>query len=323
MKRILSGAVSSLAMVLTLSLLTMPVSALADDGKSHSMNSDHSQHSSKKMDMGSDHSQHSSKKMGNEAMGAKSSEMSGHEGHMAPDPKNPQISVTEKAGAVIPLDLVFKDEQGQPVSLGQLVDRPTIILPIYHSCPGACGLMMSSLSMVIKDLKSHEWGDYRAIAVSFDTDDTPEISAAAKRTYLNLLSKDYPEEHWRFLTGNQMAINHLLMSTGYKVEKVRKNLFNHPNAMIIVSGEGKIIRYMYGTRFLPFDVGMALMEAEKGRPGVSIKKILTYCFEYDPDERRYTFRFIRIFGTLIPILLFGFYFFFLRKGNKPDHRQTS
>jgi len=55
-------------------------------------------------------------------------------------------------------------------------------------------------------------------------------------------------------------------------------MFVHPNVMLVLSPAGKIIRYFYGVYFLPFDIGMALTEASKGTPQLSIRQVLTYCF---------------------------------------------
>jgi protein SCO1/2 len=87
--------------------------------------------------------------------------------------------------------------------------------------------------------------------------------------------------------------------------------------MVVLAEDGKIIRYLYGPGFLPFDLGMALTEARKGEPGVSIKRrVLSFCFDYDPENKTYVFRMFRITGTVILVLLAGFLVFLLRPGKK-------
>ena len=182
---------------------------------------------------------------------------------------------------------------------------------------------MSSLAMTIRRLTSHEDDEYKAITISFDAEDSTDMAIQSKKTYLNLLDKNYPKEHWRFLTGDQATIDRLLDSIGANVIKINKHLFRHPNVLIVLADDGKIIRYIYGPNFLPFDVGMALTEAERGIPAISVKKVLSYCFAYDPKENTYVFQFFRVFGVAIPLLLFMFYFFFLRKGNQKQNRINS
>jgi len=57
---------------------------------------------------------------------------------------------------------------------------------------------------------------------------------------------------------------------------------------------------------------MALSEADKGTPGISIKRgVLSFCFDYDPKNKTYVFKLFRITGTAILILLLGFIIFLL------------
>jgi protein SCO1/2 len=84
----------------------------------------------------------------------------------------------------------------------------------------------------------------------------------------------------------------------------------------VLAGDGKIIRYLYGTEFLPFDIGMAVSEALQGTPGVSIKKFLSYCFEYDPEKNSYTFKLIKVFGIVTLTFVAGFLFFLIKKDKR-------
>lgn len=226
------------------------------------------------------------------------------------------VAVTEKIGSSVPLDIELRDTSGTPVFLRDIIDRPTVLLPVYYNCPGVCGLLMSSLAMAIRRMSGVSWDEYRVITFSFDAEDTPEMARNAKASYLNLLGDDYPAENWRFLVTDQSNIDRLLDATGYHVIKQKQHLFAHPNVLMVLSDEGVIVRYIYGPRFLPFDVGMAISEAASGKLGVSVKKVLSYCFSYDTEEKRYVFQYIRVFGLLIPLLLLLFYFIFLRPGNQ-------
>ncbi len=92
--------------------------------------------------------------------------------------------------------------------------------------------------------------------------------------------------------------------------------------MVVLAADGKIIRYLYGPGFLPFDLGMALTEARRGEPGVSIKRrVLSFCFDYDPENNTYVFRLFRITGTVILVMLAGFLIFLLRPEKKNRPRQ--
>jgi hypothetical protein len=65
---------------------------------------------------------------------------------------------------------------------------------------------------------------------------------------------------------------------------------------------GKIVRYLYGYKPLPFDLTMAMTEASEGRVGFSVKRALAYCFSYDPKGKRYAIDVMRISGAVVVLL---------------------
>ncbi|MGW8313556.1 MAG: SCO family protein, partial [Desulfuromonadales bacterium] len=79
-----------------------------------------------------------------------------------------KVGLDEHLGDFIPLDLVFRDEQGNPVSLAELVTRPTIIAPVYYRCPNVCHFLQGDLARVLPGLKLEAGKDYQVISISFD-----------------------------------------------------------------------------------------------------------------------------------------------------------
>jgi protein SCO1 len=73
-----------------------------------------------------------------------------------------------------------------------------------------------------------------------------------------------------------------------------------------VSPDGKIVRYLYGTRFLPFEVTMALTEAAQGKIGSTTRKVLEYCFSYDPLKKSYVFNILKVTGTVVVLFVGSF-----------------
>ncbi|VEN73544.1 cytochrome c oxidase assembly factor [Candidatus Desulfarcum epimagneticum] len=249
-------------------------------------------------------------------------EESGHlhvfQGADATEPQEVEgVGVEEKAGETAELDLVFSDERGRKILLKDFVDRPVIMALVFYHCPQACAMILSSMARVMDAMPAKAGEEYRALAVSFDDEETPEIALRSKANYLKLIEKDFPEDQWKFLTGDPESIAALTRSVGFGYKKTGKHDFIHPNLIIALAPGGKIIRYLYGTRYNPFDVSMALAEASRGTPGISIKKMLTYCFDYDPEGRRYVFKTFRIFGLATLAFLAGFFFFVLRRKKTP------
>lgn len=126
------------------------------------------------------------------------------------------ITVDEKLGSKLPLDLVFRDETGRQVRLGDLVSRPTIILPVFYSCTNVCYNLQWSLARSLPQIKSTPGVDYRVISFSFDENETPLLASKFKRIYLTAMLASFPEDGWRFLTGDAASIRRLTEAIGYR-----------------------------------------------------------------------------------------------------------
>jgi protein SCO1/2 len=232
------------------------------------------------------------------------------------EPKDVEGWVEEKTGEYIPLNLEFVDEDGKKVTLGSIIDRPTIILPIYFYCPSICSRSLSNLATALKDLSFQPGKDYRVIAFSFNDVENFKVASNAKANYLKIVGDDFPPSEWRFLTGGKENIKKVTDSLGFRFQKMNDTTFIHPSALMTVSAEGQIIRYVYGS-FLAGDIDMALYDAERKTPSLSVKRLLAFCFNYDPDANKSIFQTIKVVvvGLFIVVLSFVF-FFFKKKGQR-------
>jgi protein SCO1/2 len=211
--------------------------------------------------------------------------------------QEPDIGIIEHLGDTLPLDLTFFNEQNQQVTLRQLVDKPTILCFVYFDCPGLCSPLLNGVSEVISKVDLTLGRDYKVITISFNTSDNPEKAIEKKKNFVQKISKEN-RDYWIYLTGTQQNITSITEAVGYKYKPQGLD-FAHPSAIIVVSPAGKITRYLYGLTYLPFDVKMALIEAQKGIARPSIHKVLEYCFAYNPASKTYTLQVTRIFGSLI------------------------
>ena len=85
---------------------------------------------------------------------------------------------------------------------------------------------------------------------------------------------------------------------GFKYKKAG-NDWIHAAVITILSPQGKITRYLYGTTFLPFDVKMAIVEAQKGISRPTINRFFEFCYSYDPAGRRYVLEVTKVSATII------------------------
>lgn len=219
--------------------------------------------------------------------------------------KPESIGIEEKAGKGIPLGAIFFDESGRTVSLRELLDKPALISFAYYRCTNLCNDISGNISGIIKGIGSEPVRDFSLITISFDENDTPREAAAKKRAALKAIGSPFPEGGWRFLTGDAENIKKVTASAGFGFKRQGEG-FIHPAALVAVSPEGRIIRYMYGDRYLPAEIDMAIAEASAGRPVPAIPKALLFCYRYNPQSGAYVFSVLRLFAALTLLSAFGF-----------------
>jgi cytochrome oxidase Cu insertion factor (SCO1/SenC/PrrC family) len=134
-----------------------------------------------------------------------------------------EIGVDEHLGDRIPLDVVFVDEQGRELPIGAAITKPTLLLPVYFSCPTTCSIMLANLAQAINDVPLELGKDYGVLAVSFDEEEGPELARGAKRNFTRILKEGLPREEWRFLTGGKENILFLTDGIGFKFKSSRRN----------------------------------------------------------------------------------------------------
>lgn len=215
----------------------------------------------------------------------------------------PEIGIIEKLGEFAPLDLTFRDENGDSVILKDLIDKPTVVSLVYFNCPGICSPLLGGVVDVLDRMDLRPGDDYLALTISFDPSDTPELAREKKRNYFkSFRRRSFPEADWKWLTGDSVAIQKFTDGVGFKYRKEGRD-FIHAGALIVLSQDGKISRYLRGIEFQPFDLKMAITEASEGRVGPTISKVLLYCFSYDPAGKKYVLNVTKVVGTIFLILV--------------------
>ncbi len=226
-----------------------------------------------------------------------------------------KVGLDEKLGDHIPLDLTFRDEQGKPITLAELVNKPTIIAPVYYRCPNVCHFLQGDLARVLPGLNLKAGEDYQVVSFSFDETEQPELAKRSRDTYYAAMKNQYPEQAWHFLTGDRDTILKLTEAAGYRFQKAGHD-FLHPVVFFVVSADGMIVRYLHGTHVVPKDLTLALYEARSGQVGTTIRKMVQYCFSFDPEQKTYVFNILRVSATAILATLAIFAAFLVLGGKK-------
>jgi protein SCO1 len=225
------------------------------------------------------------------------------------------IGIEQKLGQFVPLDLIFNDENADAVSLRQLAHSPTILVLVYYHCTNVCSFLLQNVADVLNRLPAQPGKEYTVLSISFDENEKPGLALQKKEIYLKMIEKPFPREAWRFLTGDKENIHKLTDAVGFHFKREGED-FQHPVSLIILSPEGKIVRYMFGTDLLPLDLKMALIESSQGRIGPVISKALRFCFSYDPKGKKLVFNTLKVTGSVTILFAVSFIIFLLFKGRE-------
>ena len=243
----------------------------------------------------------------------------------AEDSQNPEgLELEEQIGEKIPLDLMFRDENGAEVVLEDFFAsqrNPVLIIPSYYNCPRLCPFIFQGVQKAAAETmeKGVEPGrDYTILSVSFDPREGPELARENGQKYREMFGADaeIPDSAWRFLTGDETNIRALMDAIGFNYRPDGETDFSHGAFLALIDPAGTVNRYLYGIRYEERNYRMSLVEASNGRIGGIGEQIFLYCFRYDPQEGRYTpfaWAFMRIGAALILITLVALIFFLRRE----------
>jgi len=220
-----------------------------------------------------------------------------------------QVGIKEHLGERLPLELVFHDEAGAEVKLGDYFKRgrPVAVNFVYHTCPMLCGMVLSGFTASARE---HAWTigkDYDVISISIDPKDTPQLAAGKKEHWVKTYGRDPATVAggWHFLTADALTIKRITEAVGFSYYfDAKQQQYAHAAAMYLATPEGKLARYLYGIEFPATDFRLGLSEAAEGRSGSFAEHLLLYCYQYDPNSRGYVLVAWRVmrFGALATLL---------------------
>jgi protein SCO1 len=199
------------------------------------------------------------------------------------------VGIDQHLDTQIPLSLTFTDDAGRSVKLGEYFGKKPLILNlVYYNCTMLCGEELAGLASAMKLVKFDLGKEFEVVTVSFDPRETPAIAAAKKKDFVERYGRPGAADGWHFLTGSAESINALANAVGFKYQYDPKtNQYAHATAIMILTPQGHISRYLYGVDFPPKDLRMGLVEASQKKIGNPVDQVLLYCYHYDPATGKY------------------------------------
>jgi protein SCO1/2 len=227
------------------------------------------------------------------------------------------VGIEQHLNEQIPPQLIWRDETGKTVRLGDYFGRrPMILNLVYYQCPMLCGEVLSGLESALRILKFDIGKEFDVLTISFDPRETPEMATAKKTEFLKRYKRGGAERGWHFLTGPQESIAALTKAAGFQYEFIDKTgQFAHAAAIVILTPGGRISQYYYGVEFAPKDLRLGLVQASNHKIGTLVDQVLLYCYHYDPTTGKYSAIITRILrlSAVATILVLGAMFLALNR----------
>jgi protein SCO1/2 len=204
-------------------------------------------------------------------------------------PRLENVGIEQHLDAQVPPDLIFRDDAGKTVRLGDYFGhKPLILNLVYYNCTMLCGEALAGLSSAMRLVKFDVGNEFDVITVSFDPRETPEMAAAKKKDSVRRYGRANAAAGWHFLTGQPESINALTKTVGFQYQyDAKSNQYAHATAIMVLTPQGRISRYFYGVDFPPKDLRMGLVEASQGKIGNAVDAVLLYCYHYNPETGKY------------------------------------
>jgi len=200
------------------------------------------------------------------------------------------VGIDQKLNSQVPLDLVFRDESGNAVTLEKYFgQKPVVLVLAYYDCPMLCTIVLNGVLHSVKELKYSIGREFEVVTVSFDPTEKPSLAAAKKAIYVGLYGRSNASAGWHFLTGDEPSIRQLTQAVGfrYNYDAQTKQYF-HATGIMVLTPDGHLARYFYGIQYPSGNLRLGLVEASQGKIGSPVDQVLLYCSQYDPATGKYS-----------------------------------
>lgn len=237
------------------------------------------------------------------------------------------IDIEDKNGAELPRELLFLDQDGHEVRLGDYLDgkQPVLLVLAYYQCPMLCSIVLNGVTDGVRSLPFTIGDGFRVLTVSIDPRDTLELAKAKRQTYLDSYGQGSGKKlagsrGWDFLIqrpGDLTSLKHLAATVGFKYRwDEKEKQFAHAAGAFLFTPDGRLSRTLYGIQFPERNLRLAVVEASEGKLGSAWDKVLLFCYHYDPSGRGYSLavmRIVRIAAGLTVIILGAYLIRFWRR----------
>lgn len=233
----------------------------------------------------------------------------------------------DMSGKTVPQDIEITNYDGRTLTTGQIFSsgRPVIVLPQFYNCMGVCLAERESMAKVLsklrvkdKDGNNHMVGrDFDVLIFGIDPNETAKDSSQEAKNFLEIYNKpDWNKVKERGISDDERArrqadadlaatraSNGMYFTTCNSIDTIRRftdalgfifyydpasKLINHPAGGMILTPDGVVSDYLYGTDFATVLVKDGLASASKGQLTKAGEPILLGCIMMDKKTGKRT-----------------------------------
>ncbi len=218
-----------------------------------------------------------------------------------------RVGIEQRLGAALPMGLVFRNAQGAPVRLGDVLGgKPAVVAAGYYACRNLCDVVRAGIAHSVRASGLTAGREFNVVLFSIDPRESAAVAAAAQGSD----AKAHPRAQiarWQYLTGESPASAALASALGFRyLFDPRTGQYAHAAGVVVVSPQGAITQYLLGATFSPLTLRLALVNASSGRIGTLADRVLLLCCDYDSSTGRYSLligRILQVLGILTVLTL--------------------
>lgn len=221
-----------------------------------------------------------------------------------------EIAATPSPNAALPLDLEFRDENGQRLTIKRAIGGvPALVIFADYTCHTLCGPILEFAADGLAKTGLRPGTDYRLVVIGIDPKDGLDTAHAMRSEHIDAGN---PVGHAAvFLSGAESEIHAATTAVGlHYAYDPQHDQYAHPAAVYVIDAFGHVRRVLSPIGLDGGDLRLAIVDAGGGAVGSLADRIHLLCYGYDPARGIYTERITTILGyaaggTLL-VMLAGF-----------------
>lgn len=232
-------------------------------------------------------------------------------------PELRNVDIIEHLNGSIPQDATFTDEEGKTVRLGDFLKagRPLILQLGYLRCPMLCNLVLNGAIDGLKEIDFSAGKEFDIVSISINPTEPHGLAKAKRDQYVIEYDRTGGVNGMHFLVGPAEESKKVADAVGFKYELQANGEYAHAAAIFVITPDGRISRYLYGSSFEPKDLRLALLEASEGKIGSTLDRFILWCHVYSPGTGYVLFasRLMQLGGAVTLVALVGGVFLLWRQ----------